>query len=149
MLDAADIKRVLERKIQSIRDSGLLEYLPVEDNQFELAGFEMPHAEDGENALRMIKESKPNIVLLDIVLPKMSGFDVLKQLKAGGYKVVQVDVDNHQIRDFIYNTRHGPASRTGSHPDALERPFDVKFGPDGAMYVLDIGRDRPPGSPPG
>jgi hypothetical protein len=40
VLDAADIKKVLERKIQSIRESGLLEYFPVEDNQFELAGFE-------------------------------------------------------------------------------------------------------------
>lgn len=49
--------------------------------KFELAGFEMPHAEDGENAVRLIKEAKPDIVLLDIVLPKMSGFDVLKKLK--------------------------------------------------------------------
>jgi len=38
-LDTDDIKRITERKIQSIREEGLLEYFPVEDNQFELAGF--------------------------------------------------------------------------------------------------------------
>ncbi|HXK58462.1 MAG TPA: AAA family ATPase [Acidobacteriota bacterium] len=38
--DRDDIKRILERKIQSIREGGLLEYFPVEDNQFELAGFD-------------------------------------------------------------------------------------------------------------
>jgi len=50
--------------------------------KFELAGYEMPHAEDGESALRMIKEAKPDVILLDIVLPKKSGFDLLKELKA-------------------------------------------------------------------
>ncbi len=59
-----------------------------------------------------------------------------------GYKVVQVDVDNHRWRDLIYNTRRGPGSRHGGNPDALERPFDVKFGPDGAMYILDMGQVR-------
>lgn len=50
--------------------------------KFSLSGYEMPHAEDGENAMRMIKETKPDLVLLDIVLPKKSGFDVLKEIKA-------------------------------------------------------------------
>jgi DNA-binding response OmpR family regulator len=49
--------------------------------KFELSGYEMPHAEDGDVALRKIKEAKPDVVLLDIVLPKKSGFDVLKELK--------------------------------------------------------------------
>jgi len=57
-----------------------------------------------------------------------------------GYKVVQADVDNHQWRDLIYNTRRGPGSKLDDHPDALERPFDVKFGPDGALYILDMGK---------
>ncbi len=50
--------------------------------KFSLSGYDMPHAEDGETAMRMIKEAKPDLVLLDIVLPKKSGFDVLKDLKA-------------------------------------------------------------------
>jgi glucose/arabinose dehydrogenase len=57
-----------------------------------------------------------------------------------GYKVVQVDVDNHQTRDFVYNTALVPSSMNGKNPDALERPFDAKFGPDGSLYILDLGR---------
>jgi glucose/arabinose dehydrogenase len=58
-----------------------------------------------------------------------------------GYKVVRVDVDNHQVKDFIRNTENVPASRQQKlEGDALERPIDVKFGPDGAMYVLDFGQ---------
>jgi glucose/arabinose dehydrogenase len=57
-----------------------------------------------------------------------------------GYRIVQVDVDNHQTHEFIHNTRGLPSSLAGKNADALERPFDVKFGPDGALYILDLGR---------
>jgi glucose/arabinose dehydrogenase len=57
-----------------------------------------------------------------------------------GYKLVRVDVDNKQVRDFIRNTQGLPASRLPGHPEALERPVDIKFGPDGAMYILDMGQ---------
>jgi hypothetical protein len=39
-LDATDIDGILERKAQILRESGLLEYYPAEDNPFELGGFE-------------------------------------------------------------------------------------------------------------
>ncbi|HLL90795.1 MAG TPA: hypothetical protein VK324_15950 [Tepidisphaeraceae bacterium] len=56
-----------------------------------------------------------------------------------GYKVVRVDVDARQVREFIRNAKGVPASRSGD-ADALERPIDVKFAPaGGAMYVLDFG----------
>ncbi len=38
-LSAADVENVLERKVQIIRDGGLLEYFPLEDNRFQLGGF--------------------------------------------------------------------------------------------------------------
>lgn len=57
-----------------------------------------------------------------------------------GYRVVRVDVETKQVRDFIKNTQGLPASRMKDVPDALERPIDVKFGPDGAMYIVDVGQ---------
>jgi glucose/arabinose dehydrogenase len=59
-----------------------------------------------------------------------------------GYKVVRVLVDNQQVEDFLRNTRGVPAHRLPENmrDQALERPVDVKFGPDGALYVLDMGR---------
>ncbi len=44
-------------------------------------GFEAVGTGDGEEGLRMVKSEKPDLVLLDIILPKMNGFDVLKAIK--------------------------------------------------------------------
>jgi glucose/arabinose dehydrogenase len=56
-----------------------------------------------------------------------------------GFKLVRVDADNRQVREFVRNVQAGPSSRNGGGPDQLERPVDIKFGPDGAMYILDFG----------
>ena len=45
------------------------------------AGYEVICAEDGETALRLAREGKPDLILLDMILPKMSGPDVLHHLK--------------------------------------------------------------------
>lgn len=60
-----------------------------------------------------------------------------------GYSVVRVDPDRKEVKNFIYNTAGGPASSLKDGRDvALERPIDVKFGPDGDLYILDFGRER-------
>ena len=46
------------------------------------AGYEVICAEDGESALQMAQEQHPDLVLLDMILPKMSGPEVLKHLKS-------------------------------------------------------------------
>jgi DNA-binding response OmpR family regulator len=44
-------------------------------------GYEMISALDGQTGLKMSKIKKPDLILLDLILPKVHGFDVLKQLK--------------------------------------------------------------------
>ena len=44
-------------------------------------GFEIEEAIDGEEGLRKIKEAKPDLVLLDLILPGIDGFEVLKNIK--------------------------------------------------------------------
>jgi len=46
------------------------------------AGFEVSTAVDGEEALQVVNDKLPDIILLDMMLPKISGPDVLKALKA-------------------------------------------------------------------
>jgi CheY-like chemotaxis protein len=45
------------------------------------AGYEVFCAEDGESALQLARERKPDLILLDMILPKMSGQEVLQHLK--------------------------------------------------------------------
>jgi hypothetical protein len=59
----------------------------------------------------------------------------------GGYRVVRVDVDRHTVHEFIRNVALQPRSRVNSdNPNLLERPVDVKFAPDGTLYILDFGK---------
>jgi len=44
-------------------------------------GYEIIKALDGESGLRSAKEERPDLILLDLILPKMDGFEVLKGLK--------------------------------------------------------------------
>ena len=56
-------------------------------------GYEMISALDGEIGLRLAEAKKPDLILLDLILPKIHGFDVLKKLKqAEGTKHISVIV---------------------------------------------------------
>lgn len=46
------------------------------------AGFDVATAEDGETALASVADGAPDLILLDISLPGISGFDVLERLRA-------------------------------------------------------------------
>lgn len=50
--------------------------------KFELEGFEVYSANDGELGAALALEKIPDIILLDILMPKMDGFEVLQHLKA-------------------------------------------------------------------
>lgn len=49
--------------------------------KFEMEGFKVITAEDGEAGLKEAQKKKPDIILLDILLPKMDGYLVLENLK--------------------------------------------------------------------
>ncbi|MEJ7763562.1 MAG: hypothetical protein WKF80_12285, partial [Thermomicrobiales bacterium] len=59
-----------------------------------------------------------------------------------GYRVVCIDPATGRVEPFVFNAQPGPASQQDALGEGIERPFDVKFGPDGAMYVVDYGVAR-------
>jgi DNA-binding response OmpR family regulator len=44
-------------------------------------GFIVMTASDGEEALRIARQERPDLILLDVIMPKLQGFDVLRELK--------------------------------------------------------------------
>src|SRR5687767_6327550 len=72
-------------------------------------GFEVQTAEDGEQCLRLIREFRPDLVILDIMMPKVHGIDVLKAVRADeemkdtGFIICSVrsfNVDTKNVKDL-------------------------------------------------
>jgi DNA-binding response OmpR family regulator len=70
--------------------------LVVEDNAdlafglrtvLEFEGYEVEIAEDGGSGLRRVREYEPDLVILDLMLPEMSGYEVLRELRATGVRI--------------------------------------------------------------
>ncbi len=52
------------------------------DELFKSEDLELISSYDGENGLRLAEENLPDLILLDLILPRKSGFEVLKDLKS-------------------------------------------------------------------
>jgi DNA-binding response OmpR family regulator len=50
--------------------------------RLEREGYEVLTASDGEAALKVAREEQPDLCVLDVMMPKRSGFDVLRELRA-------------------------------------------------------------------
>jgi DNA-binding response OmpR family regulator len=68
-------KKILVVEDESSLQDAMREFLLAEK-------FAVVVASDGEMALKLAKSEKPDLILLDIILPKKNGFDVLIELKA-------------------------------------------------------------------
>jgi DNA-binding response OmpR family regulator len=67
------------KKILLVEDDALISEMYV--NKLSSAGFEVAVAKDGDEAIAKTKEIKPDLILLDVVLPKKDGFEILKEIK--------------------------------------------------------------------
>lgn len=67
-------------KILLVEDDPFL--LDMYSTKFKEVGFDISLAQDGELALIKAQEELPDLVLLDVVLPKKDGFEILKALKS-------------------------------------------------------------------
>lgn len=68
-----------KKKVLLVEDDDALAGVYLE--RMEAEGFEVRHVKNGEEALSNAIEFKPDLVLLDVMMPKISGFDVLDILR--------------------------------------------------------------------
>ncbi len=68
-----------KHKLLLVEDDGFLASIFAQ--KFELEGFEVAYATNGEDGLKLAKKDKPDIILLDLLMPKMDGFETLAALK--------------------------------------------------------------------
>lgn len=82
-------------------------------------GYEVITAATGEDALRLIREEQPDLVLLDIQLPGISGIDVLEKIKELDEDVAVIMVTAHSGLETAVN-----AMRLGAY-DYVSKPFNL------------------------
>lgn len=81
------------------------------------SGFRAETAEDGATGLEKIKELRPDLILVDLKMPGISGFDVLERLKAIDPKVIPIVITGYATVDSAVE-----AMKKGAY-DFLPKPF--------------------------
>lgn len=109
---------VQKRKIIIVEDDEALMLGLVENLQY--AGYETESASNGDDAVRLAVETKPDLVLLDIMLPGKSGYEVCRSLREHG---VNVPVVMLTARQDEFDKLHG--FEVGAD-DYITKPFSVK-----------------------
>ena len=91
----------------------------LRDNlQFE--GYEVLEAADGEEALRLVKQERPDLMLLDIMMPKLDGLQVCKQVREAGFTLpVLMLTAKSQEMDIVRGLEVGA-------DDYITKPFGVR-----------------------
>ena len=84
------------------------------------AGYEVDTAVDGEECLDKARQTLPDLVVLDIMMPKMHGIEVLKALR-DEHRTARTGVIVCSAKDF--KTEHDEAARLGVF-DFLTKPFE-------------------------
>jgi len=91
----------------------------LKDN-LEFEGYEVDMAEDGEQCLIQVEKNQYNLILLDVMLPKLSGFDVCKQLRSKGFDrpIIMLTAKGEEI-DKVLGLELGA-------DDYITKPFSLR-----------------------
>jgi CheY-like chemotaxis protein len=108
----------MDKKILVVDDSVTI--LAMMQDILESAGYEVLSATDGQEGLDMAKKERPNLIILDVMLPKLDGYQVCSKLK------LDPDYKNIPIV-FLSAVAPGPGEKPGQGLNAnayIAKPFD-------------------------
>lgn len=102
------------------------------------AGHRVIRAQDGEQAMALAVRERPDLILLDVMMPGINGLEVLRRLKLNsalrGLPVIMVTAKGHE-RDVLSGLRGGAV-------DYIVKPFSLKELL--ARVELALRKDPPP-----
>ncbi len=95
-------------------------------------GHHVVEARDGEEGIRLAKQEKPDLILLDVVLPKVDGFQVCRRLKkdpeTANIPIILVSTKN-QESDQFWGIKQGATAY-------LSKPIDTSALSDNVKKLL-------------
>ena len=90
-------------------------------SRLEFEGFGVATAADGKEALQLINEEKPDLILLDIMMPNVNGYQVCRELKRNG--------DTSAIPILMLTAKSQESDKFWGHEagadDYVTKPFDM------------------------
>ena len=96
-----------------------VEFVSALAERLNLRGFEAQTATSGVEALRKVDASPPDVVLLDVLMPGMSGLEVMKQIKKDHPQVQVILLTGRGSWDGIQGIREGAY-------DCLMKPIQIE-----------------------
>jgi two-component system, OmpR family, alkaline phosphatase synthesis response regulator PhoP len=107
----------IKRKILVVEDEDAIRFLLKENLEYE--GYEVIEAENGLIGLEHAEKSSPDLILLDLMLPQMSGMEVCKRLRSTGNTVPVIMLTSRgQQMDKVIGLKAGA-------DDYITKPFDI------------------------
>ncbi len=111
----------MSKKILLVEDEELI--IKLLQKKLVNEGYDVSLATDGEKGLNLMKGARPDLVLLDIIMPKKSGFEVLEEMNA--------DAELQKIPVIIISNSGQPmeldrARRLGVKDWLIKTEFDPK-----------------------
>lgn len=91
------------------------------------------YAEDGEGGLEIAKKEKPDLILIDILLPKMSGIEMAKKIKEAGFEPQMIFLTNLKDPQHISEVMNVAIGadyivKSDMHIDAIVERVKSKLG---------------------
>ena len=91
----------------------------VLSNELSSSGYDVASAADGDEAITMVQNKKFDLVLLDIKMPKVDGFEVLKFIKKNSPHVRVIMLTGFaDLKNAIESKKHGAE-------DFVSKPYDL------------------------
>ena len=114
----------MERKKRVLVIDDVEENVDIIQQKLSHSGYEVLAAYDGEEGLKAIREKRPDLVLCDIMLPKMDGWKILEEVrKDGDIKDIPIILMT-AYTTIQYRGERKRAIELGA-VDYLKKPFDL------------------------